>query len=223
MDYDWLRTVYGDVKEEIPKDVPKPLGKCVKHTAYVDANLLHCLMTGRSVTGTLHFLNQTLIDWYSKKQSTVETATYGSEFVAARVVVDQIEDIRMTLRYLGVPIKDKTYLFGDNQSVVTSSTLPQSALRKRHCILCYHRVREAVASNMLAFYHTPGEGNPADIVSKHWGYQQVWSQLKPLFFWMGKPEEPIENEISEPSSETRKGSIKVPSYCDDSRTVEKRD
>ena len=168
-------------------------------------------------------MNQTLVDWCSKKQSAVETATCGSEFVAARVVVDQIEDIRMTLRYLGVPIKDKTYLFGDNQSVVTSSTLPQSALRKRHCILCYHRVREAVASNMLAFYHTPGEGNPADIVSKHWGYQQVWSQLKPLFFWMGKPEEPTENEISEPSSKTRKGSIKVPSFCDDSRTVEKRD
>jgi hypothetical protein len=52
-------------------------------THYVDANLYHNVLTGRSVTGVLHFLNGTLIDWYSKKQATVESATYGSEFVAA--------------------------------------------------------------------------------------------------------------------------------------------
>ena len=70
----------------------------------------------------LHFLNQTPIDAYTKRQSTVETATYGSEFVAARTAVDQIIDNRTTLRYLGVPIRDKIYMFGDNRSVVTSLT-----------------------------------------------------------------------------------------------------
>ena len=73
-------------------------------THYVDANLLHDMITGRSVTGILHFINQRLVDWYSKKQATAETATYGSEFVAARTCVEQIIDIRTTLRYLGVPI-----------------------------------------------------------------------------------------------------------------------
>jgi hypothetical protein len=42
------------------------------------------------------------------------TATYGSEFVAARIAVEQILDIRTTLRYLGVPVTGKTILFGDN-------------------------------------------------------------------------------------------------------------
>ena len=27
--------------------------------------------------------------------------------------------------------------------------------------------------------------NPADILSKHWDYASVWSQLKPLLFWIG--------------------------------------
>jgi hypothetical protein len=81
--YDWAYSVYGRVEEVIPEDIPTPLGKRVVQTSYVDANLYHNLMTGRSVTGALHFLNQTPIDWYSRKQSTVETATYGSEFVAA--------------------------------------------------------------------------------------------------------------------------------------------
>ena len=46
------------------------------------------MITGRSVTGILHLVNGTPFEWYSKKQSTVETATYGSEFVAARIAID---------------------------------------------------------------------------------------------------------------------------------------
>jgi hypothetical protein len=48
-------------------------------TYYVDANLMHDVVTGRSVTGILLLANKTHIDWYSKKQATVETAIYGSE------------------------------------------------------------------------------------------------------------------------------------------------
>ena len=48
---------------------------------------------------------QTPVDWYSKKQAIVETATYGSEFVAAKTATEQIMDIRQTLRYFGTPIR----------------------------------------------------------------------------------------------------------------------
>ena len=85
LNYDWTRTVYGNVKEEIPKDIPEPLGKRVITTTFLDANLLHDIVTGKSVTAILHFVNTTPIDWFSKRQATVETATYGSEFVAAKL------------------------------------------------------------------------------------------------------------------------------------------
>ena len=61
-------------------------------------------------------------------------------------------DIRQTLRYLGAPIGVKSFLFGDNRSVVTSATLPHSTLTKRHNILALHRVREAIAAKLMAFY-----------------------------------------------------------------------
>ena len=51
--------------------------------------------------------------------------------------------------------------------------------------MAYHRVREAVASDLMDFYHIPGENNPADILSKHWGFQQVWPLLKAVLFWQG--------------------------------------
>jgi hypothetical protein len=89
-EYDWLYEVYGDVKEEIEKDIPIALGKSVITVSYKDANLYHDWTTGRASMGILHFVNGTPIDWYSKKQATVETATYGSEFVAARVATDQM-------------------------------------------------------------------------------------------------------------------------------------
>jgi hypothetical protein len=185
---DWSRSVYGELSEVLPEDAPPPLGKHVTLTHYVDANLMHDLMTGRSVTGILHMINKTPIDWYSKKQATVETATYGSEFVAARICVEQIIDLRNSLRYLGVPLRSKSYLFGDNKSVVDSSMQVHAKLHKRHTMLSFHRVREAVASGMIGFYFIPGEINPADILSKHWGYAQIWPQLKALLFWKGDTE-----------------------------------
>lgn len=180
----WDLTPYFGAEELIPHDMPEPRGKPVTTTSYLDANLYHNLLDGRSVTGVLHFLNQTPIDWFSKKQGTVETSTYGSEFVAARTGTEQKMDIRTTLRYLGVPIH-KSVMFGDNKSVLDSSTIPHSKLTKRHTALSYHRVREAIAAKIVSFYHVPGKDNPADILSKHWGYQQVWPLLQPIMFWEG--------------------------------------
>jgi hypothetical protein len=137
------------------------------------------------VTGILHFLNGTLIDWYSKKMSTVETATYGAEFVSARTCVEQLIDLRITLRYLGVPIRERSYMFGDNESVVNSAMQPFAKLHKRHTALSFHRVREAIASKKYVFTHIPGENNPADIVSKHWGYSSIWHMLRTIQYVEG--------------------------------------
>ena len=93
-EFDWSRTVYGSPKEIIPTDIPQLRGNHVTTVHCVDANLHHDLVTGRSVTAILHIVNGTPIDWYSKRQATVETAIYGSEFVTARIAVDQLVDLR---------------------------------------------------------------------------------------------------------------------------------
>ena len=83
-------------------------------------------------------VNATPIEYFSKKQASVETATYGSEFVAARICMEQIINLRNTLRYLGVPIHKYSYMFGDNESVVNSSSVPYAKLHKRHTALSFH-------------------------------------------------------------------------------------
>ena len=107
-EYDWQRTVYAGAKEEIPYDIPEPKGNHVTTTTYVDANLHHDQVTGRAVTAYLHLVNATPSQWYTKRQATVETAIFDSEFVAATIATDQIIDLSNTLIYLGVPIRSKS-------------------------------------------------------------------------------------------------------------------
>lgn len=125
----------------------------------------------------------------------METATYGSEFVAGRICVDQLVDLRLTLRYLGIPIF-KSYMFGDNKSMVDPATIPDGKLHKRRHTLSFHCVREAVASKVMELHHIPGQSHPDDFLTKHWGYQQIWHLLRPIMFWMG-PTDPLCVEYNE--------------------------
>ena len=132
LNYEWSHSIYYNATEEKPKDAPTPKGIAVTHTAYFDANLYHNVITGKALTGIVHFLNQTMIDCYSRKQATVESATFGTEFIAGRTAIQQTKDIRTSLRYLGVPITEPTYMFGDNKSMITNGSVPHSKLGKRH-------------------------------------------------------------------------------------------
>ena len=188
--HDWDCSMYEGAKEEIPSDIPTPRGNPVLTSHCFDANLCHDLLSGGSVTGILHFFNGTPVDWCSKLQSTVETATFGSEHVGARTCAEQVIDLRHTLRCLGVPIhgpsrmvNGPSMVFGDNESVINTAANPHSKLTKRHNALSYHRTREAVAAGIIRIHHVRSEMNPADVLSKHWDMASVWGQLKPLLFW----------------------------------------
>ena len=76
-------------------------------------------------------------------------------------------------------------MFGDNMSVVDSSSMPHSKLHKRHHALSFHKVRQAVAAKICKCFHVRSEKNPADMLSKHWDLSSVWDTLKPLLFWRG--------------------------------------
>ena len=121
-EYDWTRSVYSGACEQIPHDIPKPLGEHGQTTHYVDANLHHDHATGKAVTAVLHFLNQTPIDAYSK----------------------------------------------------------------RHHLVSYHRVKEAIAAKYISFHWKVCKSNPADTLSKHWEFATVWPILKPILFWRGE-------------------------------------
>ena len=162
---DW-HDMYGDVEEARPIKAPKPRGKTVKVRCYVDADHAGNLITRRSHTGILIFLQNAPIQWYSKKQNTVESSTFGSEVVAMRTAVEMLEGIRYKLRMFGVPIDGPADVFCDNQAVVHISQRPEARLSKKHNAICFHRVREAVAAGWVRVAKEPTESNLADLFTK---------------------------------------------------------
>ena len=87
---------------------------------------------------------------------------------------------------LEFPSETRAICYGDNRSVVTNSTIPNSTISKRHHLASYHRVREAIASKYISFHWKDSKSNPADILSKHWEFTTMWPILKPILFWRGE-------------------------------------
>ena len=206
--HDWMETVCGCPPEPVDPRAPVPKGKVVRTTSFVDANLMHDAIAGRSASGIFEFLNQTPVDWFSKRQDQVETATCGSEFVVARIGTERLTDLRHTLRSFGAPLDGPAWMFGDNKSVVTSSTIPHSTLSKRWNALSHHRVREAVAGGWLRFEHVPGAENCSDILTKPLAWFAMKIFVEPLLLWKGDtadvPSEPNpEGSDTDPGHGTR--------------------
>jgi hypothetical protein len=86
--------------------------------------------------------------------------------IAARIATDLIIEYRYALRMLGFEVDGPTRMFGDNMSVILSTTLPSSSLKKKHLSIAYHRVREMVACNAIQFTHVDSKDNYADILTK---------------------------------------------------------
>ena len=65
--------------ELLTDDSLLPMGKYVVLTHYFDANIYHGKLVVCSIVGVIIFSKKAPVDWYSNKQSTVETAKYGSD------------------------------------------------------------------------------------------------------------------------------------------------
>jgi len=174
--------MYPDTVEDIPHNMPPPKGRSVKITAFVDADHARDKLTRRSVTGIVVLLNNTPIYWSSKRQTTVETSTYGSKLIASRVAVNLIVEMRYKLRMLGVPFEGPSYMLGDNMSVVLNTTIPSSPLKKKHLACAYHHVREAIAASIIVYGHIESKENLAEVETKPLGMQQFSTLVKQYLF-----------------------------------------
>lgn len=81
---DWFNSIYGEVEEELPPNMPRVLGSGFKMRIFVDSDHAAETVTCRSRTGFLCFLNQAPINWVLKKQGSCETSTFSSKFVVMK-------------------------------------------------------------------------------------------------------------------------------------------
>ena len=139
---EWSYSIYSqpceDLKEALPPNMSKPLGHGFKTRCFVDANHAGESLTRRSRTGFIVMLDNAPIYWHSKKQTSVDTSTLGSEMMAMKKAVDYIQGFRYKLRMFGIPVEEPSYMYGDNHSVLAGSTRPVSTLKKKAQSIALH-------------------------------------------------------------------------------------
>ena len=146
--------------------MPPPRGESVSTHCFVDSDHAGNTVTRRSQTSLLLFVNCAPIVWYSKRQNTVETSTFGSEFIAMKTAVEQIEVLRYKLCMFGVPLEGPTNIFCDKESVFKNTSIPDSTLKKKHTSICYHQSREVVAGGMVRIEKEGTTMNLSDLFTK---------------------------------------------------------
>jgi hypothetical protein len=150
---------------------------------FVDANHAGNKLNWRShYTGILIYLNRSPTVWYSKSQKTVETSTFGSEFVALCVATKLIKALPYKLHMFGVPIDGATSVIVDNETVVKNSTILSSTLQKKHNAICYHFVREAVAAKIIRIAYIPTDQNLADMFTKILGAVKLKQLVQKILY-----------------------------------------
>ena len=137
---DWTSSEFGHLQgeEQMPKNMPEPRGTGFTMRAKVDADHAGDTVTRRSRTGFIVYLNCAPIYWMSKKQTSVESSSFGSEFIAMKQCCEYIRGLRYRLRMMGIPCEGPTYIYGDNQSVLANTSVPDSTLKKKSQSIAYH-------------------------------------------------------------------------------------
>ena len=165
---DWTSSEFGHIQgeEELPPRMPPPRGQGFVMRAKVDADHAADTITRRSRTGFLVYLNCALIFWFSKKQTSVESSSFGSEFVAMKQCCEYLRGLRYKLRMMGIPCEGPAYIEGDNQSVLANTTIPDSTLKKKNQSIAYHFVREGSARDEWRTTYVNTHENEADLLTK---------------------------------------------------------
>ena len=107
-----------------------------------------------------------MIDWLSKKQSTIEVSVFGAKFCTLHHGIEILHCICYKLHMMSILMDKPSYVYGNNMSVVTNMSKPESALKKKSNLICYHAVYEAIVMSEALVAHIPTIKNLADLFTK---------------------------------------------------------
>ena len=79
---------------------------------------------------------------------------------------EDIRGLRYKLRMIGIPVEGPMCIYGENKSVLTNTTIPDSALKNKSLSIAYHFVREGVARDEWRTSYVNTHDNEADLLTK---------------------------------------------------------
>ena len=126
--------------------------------AKVDADHASDTVTRRSRTGILVYLkNCSLVHWLSKEQDSIESSSFGAEFIAVKQCCEYLHGLRYKIRMMGIPYDQPSHIYG---------TMPDSTLKKKSLSITYHLVHEGSARGEWRTAYVNMHDNEVDLLTK---------------------------------------------------------
>ena len=119
----------------------------------IHSNHGHDKVAGKSIAGLLGFIGGIPITWHSKRQSSVMTSTFGTEFISLKKAIEEAVAYRYCCRSFGMRVAQPTTTYEDSMAVVLNSTQPGSNLNHKPMALSYYFCREHVAGGVVEVRH----------------------------------------------------------------------
>ena len=157
-----MKDYYRDSIFEDLTEVPNPLGFSVEVNIFVDASHTDDKLDRKLVKGILIYVGDMLIKSISRRQKSVATSTFLSEFLVLQTAVEEAKSMRLLLQSIGVPIKGPINIHSDSESVLRSAANPGNELKRKHVTISYSLVRENIATNVIQLWKINTKLNPFD-------------------------------------------------------------
>ena len=176
---DWASSEFShlNAKEETAPNMPNPRGQGFVVSAKVDADHASDSVTRRLRTRYLVWLNSSLAHFWSKKQTSVETSSFGSKFVMMKQYCEYLHGLRYKLRMMGIPMNGPCFIHGDNKSVLANMTKPGSTLKKKSQSIAYHVVCEGVARDEWQTSYVNTHENESNLLTKELPFSEKRKQF----------------------------------------------
>jgi hypothetical protein len=142
-------------------------------SGYCDADWAGDVDDRKSTTGYIIKINDCLINWVSKKQSTVSLSSAEAEYMSISATIQEMQWIRSLLKELNILSEQVPILYCDNQSAIAISENDKFHNRTKHIDIRHHYIRETIKNKEVELKWIASESQEADILTK--------SLSKPLF------------------------------------------
>ena len=152
--------------EELDEDFHEARGPERQSSIFFDSDHDHGVWTRRSCTGLIVYVGRTPVVWFAKRQTSIQSLTYGEEFMAGRTAYEEAIAMKYMLHCLCCKLNGRTLLPGDNLGMLQSSSWADSCLKKKHVSLSYHKMHECVSTGIINPCKVDTKYNTSDFLTK---------------------------------------------------------
>jgi hypothetical protein len=126
-----------------------PKGKYISLISYTDANWAGFIDDRRSTSGATFYLDECLLSWLSKKQSSVSLSTTEAEYIATETCCTHVLWMKQNLIDIHVEYDEPNPIYCDNINAINISKNPVMHSKMKHIPIKYHFIREHVEKNNI--------------------------------------------------------------------------